>query len=93
MEDDPEEEGELRVDKHGTKRWFDKKGRLHRDDGPAIIYVDGENRWYKNNKLHRDDGPAVEWSLVGVEDWWKDGEEYEPSAHDLMLWKMKKKEP
>jgi hypothetical protein len=33
-------------------------GYLHRSDGPAIDYVDGEKKWYVYGKRHRTDGPA-----------------------------------
>jgi hypothetical protein len=90
MED--EEEGVLEVSSIGTKRWFDKKGRLHRLDGPAFIYSDGYEEWYRHGKLHRDDGPAIIWPSENQFVWYKDGEPYEPSAHEIMVWKMKKKE-
>jgi hypothetical protein len=38
---------------------YGKDDRIHRDDGPAVIYKNGEIRYYKNDKRHRDDGPAV----------------------------------
>ena len=91
MED--EEEGvKLRSVVSRHKRWFDTKGNLHRLDGPAIIYCDGDMDWYAYGELHRDDGPARIWPSAGLEEWYKNGELYEPSAHDLILWKMKKKE-
>jgi hypothetical protein len=31
---------------------------LHREDGPAIEYADGDKHWYLNGKRHREDGPA-----------------------------------
>ena len=49
----------LKVDKCGTKRWY-KNGKLHREDGPASEYANGDKYWYKNGKSHREDGPAVE---------------------------------
>ena len=99
----------LHIDTDGTKRWY-KEDKLHRDDGPALIWADGSNFWYKEGKLHRDDGPAIIYSS-GRQEWWKDGnwhrddgpavictsgthywykydKPYEPSAHDLMVWKM-----
>jgi hypothetical protein len=33
---------------------------LHRDDGPAIEYSDGEKVWYQHGLRHRIDGPALE---------------------------------
>jgi len=35
-------------------------GKLHRENGPAVIYSDGTQEWHLNDKLHREDGPAVE---------------------------------
>jgi hypothetical protein len=33
-------------------------GRLHRDDGPAVIYSDGDFNYYRFGRLHREDGHA-----------------------------------
>ena len=35
---------------------------LHREDGPAIIYANGDKEWYFNGECHREDGPAVIWT-------------------------------
>jgi hypothetical protein len=54
----------------GTKAHFNSSGKLHNDDGPAVIYapdtiIDGnvhgklKEEWYQNGKRHRDDGPAL----------------------------------
>ncbi len=61
----------LRIDEHGTKRWF-KDGLLHRLDGPAIIYPEGNIAWYKDGLYHRLDGPAVVWKS-GTKFWYQDG--------------------
>ena len=34
-------------------------GQLHREGGPALILLNGEQHWYRNGMVHRDDGPAV----------------------------------
>jgi hypothetical protein len=60
------------VDQHGTKRWLNEKGELHRLDGPAFIRPSGYVEWRVNDKPHRLDGPAVEWSN-GDREWWVDG--------------------
>ena len=59
------------TDREGTVRWF-WRGLLHRDDGPAIEYVDGSKWWCRNGKLHREDGPAVE-RVNGDKRWYRDG--------------------
>ncbi len=35
---------------------------LHREDGPAVEWSDGDKKWWIDGKLHRTDGPAVECS-------------------------------
>lgn len=54
-----------------SKCWY-KKGKLHREDGPAVERVDGDKYWYKEDKLHREDGPAVE-LVRGQKEWYKEG--------------------
>lgn len=44
----------------GHKHWH-LNGKLHREDGPAIEYADGEEWWYLNGKLHREGGPAIKY--------------------------------
>ncbi len=51
--------------------WMNGDGKLHRTDGPAIIYSNGVNLWYQYGKLHRTDGPAVEYTH-GVKLWYID---------------------
>jgi hypothetical protein len=46
------------INKHGTMEWLNKNRKLHRVDGPAVIYHDGSMEWLIDGKLHRTDGPA-----------------------------------
>ena len=39
--------------------FWTKNGKLHREDGPAVIYPDGTQYWFISGKLHRENGPAV----------------------------------
>ena len=57
------------VDCDGSIRWY-KAGtdHRHREDGPAIEWVDGAKEWWVNGKRHREDGPAVEYA--DGEKWW-----------------------
>ena len=70
----------------GEEYWY-KEGKFHRDAGPAVIHPDGTQYWFKNGKYHREDGPAII-RPDGRRGWYKEGVEYEPSAHELMVWKM-----
>lgn len=55
------EEYSYRVCHLGGKHWENAAGRWHRatqKNGqtlPAVIYNDGDTRWYQNGKLHRED--------------------------------------
>jgi hypothetical protein len=59
------------VDENKNIRWFNDKGELHRLDGPAVEYADGDKVWYVDGKRHRLDGPAVEYD-DGSKEWWVD---------------------
>jgi hypothetical protein len=57
----------------GIKVWYLLNGRLHREDGPAIEYMDGEKHWYLNGinysqeewfeKLSAEDKLEAIWNL------------------------------
>ncbi len=68
----------------GTIR-YRVNGSLHREDGPAVIYSNGDKFWYQNGKFHgdkywfqndryhREDGPAIEYAN-GDKSWYYNGE-------------------
>jgi regulation of enolase protein 1 (concanavalin A-like superfamily) len=67
-------ESTLTIDEFGTKFWRNKRGQLHRLDGPAAEHLEGTKYWFQDGKLHRLDGPAVilyndnkEWFKYGVQ--------------------------
>jgi len=60
---------DIKIDSFGTKRYFLNRV-LHREEGPAIEYIDGEKHWYKNGELHRENGPAIE-RANGTKKWYK----------------------
>ena len=51
------------------KSYFNKDGKYHREDGPAIEYANGYKAWFLNGKRHREDGPAVEYAS-GNKSWY-----------------------
>ena len=60
-----DEDGNIRTTLDGEYHSF--------NDQPAIIYYDGEKRWFKNGQLHRDnDLPAIEYEN-GSKEWWING--------------------
>ncbi len=63
-----------KIDFDRIKRWYNKKGVLHREDGPAIEWGD-DKFWYLDGKLHRINGPAIEYSN-GNKEWYLNGERH-----------------
>ena len=61
--------------KHGSVLdHYDNNKVLHREDGPAIEWDNGDKQWWVNNTIHRVDGPAVETSLR--KEWWVNGKQH-----------------
>ncbi len=62
-----------------NKQWFKEEkflnDELHCDDGPAILYSDGTELYWKHGRLHREGGPAVKWAN-NTEEYWVDGVQY-----------------
>jgi hypothetical protein len=50
---------DITITESGSKIYRNKEGKLHRDEGPAIIYKDSTQMWYQNDMLHREDGPSM----------------------------------
>lgn len=67
----------INIEENGSKFYYSDKELkiLHREDGPAIEWVNGDKEWYINNKQHREDGPAIEWTN-GNTYWYLNGVEY-----------------
>jgi hypothetical protein len=57
----------IKIDKWGNKRHF-LNDLLHREDGPAIEWIDGGKSYYQRGQRHRLDGPAIEY--VRGAKWW-----------------------
>ena len=57
-------------DCHGNRFYYDNAGLLHRTDGPAVEYSNGDKVWYQNGQLHRTDGPAID-RASGHKEWWQ----------------------
>ena len=48
------EEPSMIIDHYGNKSWWIKFNKLHREDGPAVEYADGDKAWCLHGK-HYDD--------------------------------------
>ena len=62
--------------------WF-LKGKLHREDGPAVEWSNGEKQWYLNGQIHREDGPAVEYPS-GNKAWYLNGKKFTEQEFNQM---------
>lgn len=71
--------------KHGRiKAWYNNDHQLHRIDGPAEEYADGDKYWWINGRLNREDGPACEYGNGGYE-WCKEGKRHRIGGPALQL--------
>ena len=68
------------VDRHGTRRYYNDAGLLHRDDGPAVVWRSGSVQWWLNGQLHRDVGPAIEYVDGSSKEWWLHGVKHRDSG-------------
>jgi hypothetical protein len=71
----------LVISPEGVETWV-KDGKLHREDGPAIVWKDGSVEWWHKGERHREDGPAYIGSkgikiyylfrlVYSKEEWWE----------------------
>ena len=65
----------MEIDIFDNKKWKLPNGDLHREDGPAVEYRNGNKFWYLNNKRHREDGPAIEFTSGNIE-WYLNGKRH-----------------
>ena len=65
----------IEINESGDRKWKNKEGRLHRENGPAVEWNNGDKIWFINGELHREDGPAIERS-DGIKKWWINGTKY-----------------
>ena len=52
---------------NGTKEYYDTQNRLHKEDGPAVFYSNGDEEWWHWGIRHRANGPAV---IYGNKQYW-----------------------
>lgn len=48
---------------------------LHREDGPAIEWKNGDKHWFINGNRHREDGAAIEY-VYGAKSYYLNGKLY-----------------
>ena len=52
----------LRIVDFSDRIEWRKEDKIHREDGPAIEYHNGDRLWLMEDVLHREEGPAIEWN-------------------------------
>ena len=72
------------IDKFGTQQWRDANNRLHREDGPALIYADGSTEWYYDGLRHCLTGPACFYSY-GYKAFWIFGKQVTESEFNFFF--------
>ena len=63
------------VDEFGIKTWC-VDGKLHRENGPAVIGKDGYKAWWVNGERHRENGPAIICARSGIPVWFLNDWQY-----------------
>ena len=74
-----------RKDSVGTFYYKDPFSILHREDGPAIEYANGDKIWYLNGKPHRLDGPAAENKTGSIKAWYLNGQQHSEEEHKRLV--------
>lgn len=64
-------DGDYIVFQDTTGKYYYKNGYRHREDGPAVEYINGRKEWRIVGRLHRMDGPAA--IYLDREEWWING--------------------
>ena len=64
----------LTKNENGDKVWTNENNLLHREDGPARQWNNGNKEWYYGD-LHRENGPAVD-HINGNKFWFLNGKEH-----------------
>ena len=72
------------VDRLGTRRYYNSKGKLHRDAGPAVVCEGVAKEWWFKGVRHRINGPAVE-HTNGNKEWWLNGKKYAQQEYYTLL--------
>jgi hypothetical protein len=49
----------VETDENGTVTYRNADDELHNENGPAVIYADGDKEYYINGQLHNENGPAM----------------------------------
>ena len=63
-----------RYDRDGTVRWLDDEDWSHRLDGPAVVWDNGTQFWYRYGLYHFAHGPSDLWANGWLR-WYEDGED------------------
>jgi hypothetical protein len=75
----------LHINELGTKFYY-LNDQFHRENGPAIEFLNGTRYWYFNGKFHRTDGPAVD-RADGTKIWYYYGKRTNcQSQQEFELW-------
>ena len=73
----------VKVFADGDKYWY-LKGKLHREDGPAVERASGDKCWHLKGKLHREEGPAIE-RANGSKFWYLNDERVTQEEHKAAM--------
>jgi len=44
------------INEYGTKRYYNCEGKLHREEGPAVIWYNGSRYWFLDGESYSQEG-------------------------------------
>jgi hypothetical protein len=91
VENAAKQEPTMTITPEGAKKWH-LHGKLHREDGPAVEWENGDREWHLHGKRHREnDEPAIV-RACGRKEWWLHGKRHRvgapavEAANDYKIW-------
>jgi hypothetical protein len=74
--------GPALTERNRCEYWLN--GKLHNENGPAIVYKNGRIEYWKDGKRHNENGPAVVIPEQGITEYWLNGEKHNENGPALI---------
>jgi hypothetical protein len=77
-------------DPQNPLKYYNNAQQLHKENGPAVIYPNGDQEWWLNGHRHRADGPAM--TNRNFTAWFSDGKLHNTNgpaivySHGIKIW-------
>ncbi len=82
MQKQLEPKNDYTIENETGKFHLNGDSQFHCNNGPAIIYLNGNKEWYQKGKLHRLDGPAIDYNDGLLTEYWVNGVQHTKEEFD-----------